>query len=92
MSAIFINLLKLMSLPIVFLSIVTTAFKFESLDKFKALGARVLKYTLITTLIAATVALGLFVLLNPIATPDATLKAAASSQSYLDYLADLNFL
>lgn len=88
-SAVFINLLKLMSLPIVFLSIVTTAFKFESLDKFKALGARVLKYTLITTMIAATVALCVFVLLNPIATPTEALKAAASSQSYLDYLADL---
>lgn len=65
-SEIFINLLKLVSLPIIFLSIVSTASGMESIHELKTLGRKVIKYTLITTLIAATVALGLFVLLDPV--------------------------
>ena len=63
---IFINLLKLVSLPIIFLSIVSTASGMESLGEIKALGTKVLKYTLLTTIIAATIALGLFVSIDPV--------------------------
>lgn len=62
---VFINLLKLVSLPIIFLSIVSTASGMESLDEIKSLGKRVIKYTLFTTIAAATVALILYVALDP---------------------------
>lgn len=65
-SQLFINLLKLVSLPIIFLSIVSTAAGMESLEQIKQLGRKVLKYTLLTTLIAATVALALFIGINPV--------------------------
>lgn len=65
-SQIFINLLKLVSLPIIFLSIVSTASGMDSVSEIKSIGARVIKYTLATTVIAATVALILFVLINPV--------------------------
>lgn len=65
-SQVFINLLKLVSLPIIFLSIVSTASGMDSVDHIKVLGRKVLKYTLLTTLIAATVALALFILINPV--------------------------
>lgn len=65
-SEMFINLLRLVSLPIIFLSIVSTASSMGSIVEVKEMGGRVLKYTLLTTMIAASVALGLFLLINPV--------------------------
>jgi len=65
-SAVFINLLKLVSLPIIFLSIVSTASGMESVSEIKSLGKRVIKYTMLTTILAASVALILFVVLDPV--------------------------
>lgn len=88
-SQIFINLLKLVSLPIIFLSIVSTASGMDSVKEIKHLGKKVIKYTLLTTVIAATVALALFVTINPVRTQ---VTAAAMEQtvehqgSYFNYL------
>lgn len=65
---IFISLLKLVSLPIIFLSIVSTASSMGSVAEIRSLGKKVVKYTLFTTVIAATVALALFVLVDPVRT------------------------
>lgn len=65
-SEIFINLLKLVSLPIIFLSLVSTACGMESVTEIKNLGRRVIRYTLLTTVVAASVALALFVLIQPV--------------------------
>lgn len=65
-SEVFINLLKLVSLPIIFLSIVSTASGMESIDEIKTIGKKVMKYTLMTTIIAATAALTLFVVIDPV--------------------------
>jgi Na+/H+-dicarboxylate symporter len=64
-SQLFINLLKLVSLPIIFLSIVSTASGMENMEQIKHLGQKVIKYTLLTTLIAASIALALFIGINP---------------------------
>lgn len=87
-SVVFINLLKLVSLPIIFLSIVSTASGMESLDEIKSLGKKVIKYTLLTTILAATVALILFVAIDPVS---ANVQAEAlveggSQPGYLAYL------
>jgi Na+/H+-dicarboxylate symporter len=66
LSQVFINLLKLVSLPIIFLSIVSTASGMENMQEIKILGRKVIKYTLLTTLIAASVALLLFIGINPV--------------------------
>lgn len=65
-SQVFINLLKLVSLPIIFLSILSTASGMENIDQIKRLGQKVVKYTLLTTIAAATIALCLFILLDPV--------------------------
>lgn len=67
-SEIFINFLKFVSLPIIFLSIVANTAGMESISEIKILGKKVIKYTLLTTIIAATVALLLFVFVNPVGT------------------------
>ena len=87
---IFINLLKLVSLPIIFLSIVSTASGMDSVNEVKSLGKRVIKYTLLTTVIAATVALILFVSIDPVSTSlpaETTIDMPIVQQgSYYSYL------
>jgi len=61
----FMNLLKLVSLPILFLSIVTVSSGMENMHVMALLGKKVIKYTLITTVVAATLALALYVLIDP---------------------------
>jgi len=91
----FINLLKLVSLPIIFLSIVSTASGMNSVSEVKTLGKKVLKYTLLTTVISATVALILYVSINPVRgiihqIPQVSENASSINQSgYLTYLADV---
>lgn len=64
-SELFIRLLKLVSLPIIFFSLLSTLSKMGSMAQVRILGVKVIKYTLLTTFIAATVALLLFVSINP---------------------------
>lgn len=88
-SEIFINLLKLVSLPIIFLSIVSTASGMDSVSEIKSLGKRVIKYTLLTTVIAASVALMLFVLIDPVSTSlssENLAEVTAQQGSYYSYL------
>lgn len=92
-SQLFINLLKLVSLPIIFLSIVSTAAGMENLEQIKLLGQKVVKYTLLTTLIAASVALALFIGIQPVREVASTAAASlepsvlqeGASQSYLSF-------
>lgn len=65
-SELFISLLKLISLPIIFLSIISTSTGMENLQQIKQLGKKVLKYTLLTTLLAATLSFFLFLFIWPV--------------------------
>lgn len=88
-SDLFINMLKLVSLPIIFLSIVSTASGMESIDEIKILGKKVAKYTIVTTLIAATIALTLFLVINPVrgvVDSSAAIGAQMGQKGYFDYL------
>ena len=89
-SSIFINLLKLVSLPIIFLSIVSTASGMESLQEIKHLGTKVIKYTLLTTIIAATIALGIYVVVDPVRATGALAQQISAEHvqqgSYWTYL------
>ncbi|WP_253299849.1 dicarboxylate/amino acid:cation symporter [Wolbachia endosymbiont of Chironomus riparius] len=64
-SDIFISLLKLISLPLVFFSIVSTISGLRDSVEIKNLVKRTLFYTLITTIIAALVASVLYLLIDP---------------------------
>ncbi len=88
LSQLFINLLKLVSLPIIFLSIVSTASGMENIEQIKRLGQKVVKYTLLTTILAATLALILFISIDPVRGVSATLAAttAANTPAQPSYL------
>ena len=65
-SDIFMKLLKMLSLPIVFLSIASTVSGMKGVNELRQLGLRVVKYTLLTTVIAASVALLLYICVDPL--------------------------
>lgn len=61
-----VKTLQLLSLPILFLSIVSTLAGMKNFDEMKTLGRTVLKYTLLTTVIAASVGLLCYLFINPV--------------------------
>ena len=65
-SKIYLSLLNFISLPIIFLAIISTITRMEGLGEAKKLGFIILQCTFFTTLIAATVALVSFILINPV--------------------------
>lgn len=65
-SDIFVSLLKLISLPLVFLSIVSTISGLKDSIEIKTLVKKTLFYTLLTTIIAAFVALLFYLLIDPV--------------------------
>lgn len=86
----FVNFLKLVSLPIIFLSIVATATGMDGLDEIKRIGKKVLFYTLLTTLLAATLAFALFLFLEPVQSTSHLSTAPKQEQlNYLNYLMKL---
>lgn len=91
-SQIFINFLKLLSGPLIFLSVTATIAGMQSFREIKDLGRRVLFYTLFTTIIAALIGLGLFELIQPVqgtAIVFESMTQASSQQSYVDILLGL---
>lgn len=89
-SQVFINLLKLVSLPIIFLSIVSTASGMESVEEIKSIGKKVIKYTLFTTVVAATCALIIFVTVSPVRSVISNVEPvemeSGSLPGYMSYL------
>lgn len=88
-SEVFMRLLKLVSLPIIFLSLVSTTSGMEDLKQFRFMGLRVVRYTLLTTVLAALVALGMFLMVDPVSGMEPTTLAEEvrlDKTSYVDYL------
>lgn len=77
-SDLFLRLLKLISLPIIFLAIASTVSGMTDFQEMRRMGRKVLTYTIGTTVVAATLALLLFLMINP--TQGGTL-ATASEQA-----------
>lgn len=89
LSDLFISLLKLVSIPIIFLSIVSTVSGMDNVHEFKRLGKKVVKYTLLTTYIAALIALLVFIVIDPVRSPINTAGAQhieADQKGYFTYL------
>jgi Na+/H+-dicarboxylate symporter len=82
----FINMLKLISLPMIFLAIVSTLTKMESLSEAGSLLKRILKYTIATTLIAAAVGMILFLIIHPVSSEQYVGEALPKQGNYLSFL------
>ena len=64
-SDLFVNLLRLISLPMIFFSIVSTLGSMKNFQEVRSLGSKVIFYTGLTTIVAATVAMACYLFLNP---------------------------
>ncbi|MBJ7449121.1 MAG: dicarboxylate/amino acid:cation symporter [Parachlamydiales bacterium] len=84
----FIHFLKLISLPLIFLSIISTLSGMSNLKEMNNLGKRVFGYTLLTTLLAATSALVLFQVIQPVASIPTTV-IENSSKGYLSFFINI---
>lgn len=92
-SEIFLRLLKLISLPIIFLAVTSTLTGMKDFQEMRTMGRKVFIYTLGTTLMAAAVALLLFVVIKPaqgvFETGIDTSITAAQQSSYLTFLSNI---
>lgn len=64
-STMLMNFLRFIAAPIIFLSVFSTLLGFKNFGEMRTIASKVFKYTLLTTIIAATVALVLFLLIHP---------------------------
>ncbi|MBS3904906.1 MAG: dicarboxylate/amino acid:cation symporter [Simkania sp.] len=64
-ASLLMNFLKCITAPIIFLSIFSTILGMNGFGEMKILGRKVFKYTILTTLLAASIALILFLGVNP---------------------------
>lgn len=81
-SEIFVRLLKLISLPIISLSLLATMSSVG--ESLSTLGRRIVTYTILTTTIAATIALLLYETIDPVSTISAETIEAPEPVSYLE--------
>ncbi|MCB1114847.1 MAG: dicarboxylate/amino acid:cation symporter [Chlamydiia bacterium] len=88
-SHLFLNLLKLISLPMIFLAIVSTLTKMTSLKEAGLMLRKILKYTLLTTIIAATIGMILFIFIDPVKPVAGGADEAALVSTQADYLSFL---
>jgi len=86
-SALFLNMFKLISLPMIFLAVISTLTQIGNLKETHFLLKTTLKYTLITTLIAATIGLILFIIIQPVRPEEITPSAfTPAREGYLSFL------
>lgn len=64
-SDITIKLMKFIALPLLFLSVVSSAAHFKNFEQIKKLGIQIFKYTLFTTVLATLVAEALYLIVSP---------------------------
>ncbi len=85
---VFIRLFKLLSSPIIFIAILSTISSMSGVQSARKNLISLLKYTLLTTIIAASIGLGLFVLINPneYIALDTPLLTPTDKMGYFSYL------
>jgi len=90
-STLFLNYLSMIAAPIVLLAILSTLLNMKGLEQMKGLGKKVIGYTLLTTTLASLVALGFFLLIDPVASLQKSAEIAfeVQQQSYLHFLMEI---
>lgn len=92
LSEVFIKLFKCISLPIISLSIIVTLANYRTDTLMKSIWQRTIRYTISTTLIAASISCLLYILIQPetvqVASSANTLPTADKS-GYLTYLGNI---
>lgn len=88
-SQLFLNYLSMIAAPIILFSILSTLIGVQ-FEQIKTMGRRVLVYTLLTTTLAAVVALGCFLILDPVSNVQKIGGAIEGNQhSYFQFLVEI---
>jgi Na+/H+-dicarboxylate symporter len=82
-SEIFVRLLKLISLPMISLSLLATISSVGE-HSFTRIGHRIVTYTILTTTIAASIALTLYLIIHPVLQAASPLGQVVAGPSYLE--------
>lgn len=82
-SDIFVRMLKMISLPMISLSLLATISSVGE-HTLSRLGKRIVSYTILTTAIAASIALALYLVIEPVLVVEHKIDAAQNTISYLD--------
>lgn len=92
-SDLFLRLLKLVSLPLIFLAIASTISGMKDFQEMRKMGRKVVFYTFGTTISAATIALILYLTINPANKIDVPLEsvseATKNNASYFTFLLNI---
>lgn len=92
-SDLFLRLLKLISLPIIFFAVTSTITGLKGFHEMRHMGRKVLTYTLGTTVIAAAVALLLYILVDPASSAQGISGIATTAEgtqaSYLSFVLNI---
>ena len=90
-STLFLNYLSMIAAPIVGLAILSTLLNMQGIDEMRGLGKKVLIYTLLTTTLASMIALGLFLLFDPVSSAAKTIGITppVSQGSYLRFIVEI---
>lgn len=90
-SEIFVKIFQCISLPIIALSIIVTLSRYDSSGEMKSIWQKTIFYTITTTIIAAAVAMTLYLIISPpsISAIVETANNAQPQTSYLSHLTNL---
>lgn len=92
-SQLFLRLLQLVSLPLIFLAIASTISGMRDFQEMQKMGRKVVTYTLVTTVLAAAVALALYLFLDPahavVTGADGMKEQLTPQASYLSFLKNI---
>ncbi|MDP0561709.1 MAG: dicarboxylate/amino acid:cation symporter [Candidatus Endonucleobacter sp. (ex Gigantidas childressi)] len=91
-SDIFIRLLKLVSLPIIFFSLLSTLSGMGGMTDARRLGSKILKYTLLTTIMAAGLALTLYIIIDPAGSVNSVNLMTSETQAPVETMSYWGFL
>lgn len=89
-SELFIKIFKCISLPIISLSIIVTLANYKTDSFMKNVWQRTIKYTFLTTILAATISCILYLLINPTVVQVHLASQAKGMTSELGYLSHLS--
>ncbi len=89
-STLFLNYLSMIAAPLILFSILSTLIGMRGFAQMKVMGRKVITYTLLTTTISALVALGCFLIFDPVASVEkATGNTLVEQPSYLHFLLEI---
>lgn len=89
LASVVMKVLQLISVPLIFFSIIAVLSSMESFQKLYSLGKKVFKYTFITTWIAALIAFSLYIFISPQTSVSSVSSGNPSQENFINVFVQL---